>query len=40
MQGFSDFSSNNNYGKNNPGKGAEDYYNNFSLDEISPFSNG
>jgi hypothetical protein len=39
MQGFSDFS-NNAQGRNIPGKGAEDYYNNFNIDEISPLSNG
>jgi len=34
MQGFTDFSN-----KNISGKGAEDYYNNFNMDEFSTLSN-
>lgn len=41
MQGFSDYSNYAFGGKNLPGAkvSAEDYYNNFSMDEISTISN-
>jgi hypothetical protein len=39
MQGFSDFSVNNNYNKNAILKNSVDYYNNLSIDEMQSYSN-